>query len=49
MASEVLGLLPGAAALIARLARPAPAVTAYTEVRFVGMLKQPLVLHGELQ
>jgi hypothetical protein len=37
------------AALIARLARPAPAATAYTEVRFVGMLKQPLVLHGELQ
>ncbi|HEX3124163.1 MAG TPA: LolA-related protein [Rhodanobacteraceae bacterium] len=41
-------LLPGAAALIARLARPAPADTAYAEVRFVGMLKQPLVLHGEL-
>jgi len=36
-------------ALIVRLARPAPATTAYTEVRFVGMLKQPLVLHGELQ
>ena len=48
MASEALGLLPGAGALIARLARPAPADTAYTEVRFVGMLKQPLVLHGEL-
>ena len=38
-----------APALIARLARPAPAATPYTEVRFVGMLKQPLVLHGELQ
>ena len=48
MASEALGLLPGAAALIARLARPAPADTAYAEVRFVGMLKQPLVLHGDL-
>jgi hypothetical protein len=35
-------------ALIARLARPAPADTAYTEVRFVSVLKQPLVLHGEL-
>jgi len=39
---------PDSSALIARLARPAPADTAYTEVRFVGMLKQPLVLHGEL-
>jgi len=36
------------AALIARLARPAPADTPYTEVRFVRVLKQPLVLHGEL-
>lgn len=39
---------PEAAALIARLARPAPADTAYTEVRFVSMLKRPLVLHGAL-
>jgi hypothetical protein len=39
---------PDSAALIARLARPAPADTTYAEVRFVGMLKQPLVLHGEL-
>ena len=39
---------PDPASLVARLARPAPADTAYTEVRFVGMLKQPLVLHGEL-
>jgi hypothetical protein len=39
---------PETAALIARLARPAPADTAYTEVRFVSVLKQPLVLHGEL-
>jgi hypothetical protein len=39
---------PETAALIGRLARPAPADTAYAEVRFVGMLKQPLVLHGEL-
>jgi len=48
MASEALGLLPGEAALIARLARPAPADTAYTEVRFVSVLKRPLVLRGEL-
>jgi hypothetical protein len=39
---------PDSTALIARLARPAPADTAYAEVRFVAMLKQPLVLHGEL-
>jgi hypothetical protein len=39
---------PETAALIARLARPAPADTAYTEVRFVSVLKRPLVLHGEL-
>jgi hypothetical protein len=37
-----------AAALIARLARPAPASTAYTEVRFVRVLRKPLVLHGHL-
>jgi Outer membrane lipoprotein carrier protein LolA-like len=39
---------PGAAALIATLARPAPASTAYTEVHFARLLKEPLVLHGEL-
>jgi len=39
---------PEAVALIARLARPAPADTAYVEIRFVGMLEQPLVLRGEL-
>jgi hypothetical protein len=37
------------AALIARLAHPAPARTAYSEVRFVRMLRKPLVLHGELE
>jgi hypothetical protein len=35
-------------ALVARLARPAPARTAYTEVRFVHLLRKPLVLRGEL-
>jgi hypothetical protein len=39
---------PDAAALIARLARPVPASTAYTEVRFVRLLRKPLVLHGQL-
>ena len=38
-----------AAALIARLAHPAPARTAYSEVRFVRMLRKPLVLRGELE
>jgi hypothetical protein len=37
-----------AAALIAKLARPTPASTAYTEVRFVHLLRKPLVLHGRL-
>lgn len=39
---------PEASALIARLARPIPAQTAYTEVRFLHQLTRPLVLHGEL-
>ena len=37
-----------AATLIAALARPAPASTAYTEVRFARPLRAPLVLHGQL-
>jgi hypothetical protein len=36
------------AALIASLRRPAPADTAYTEVRFLHVLQRPLILHGEL-
>ena len=39
---------PDLAAFVARLAQPTPASTAYTEVRFVHMLRKPLVLHGEL-
>lgn len=39
---------PDAADLIARLRRPVPASTAYTEVRFVHQLTRPLVLRGEL-
>ena len=38
-----------AAALIARLARPAPATTPYAEVRFVHLLRRPIVLHGDLE
>src|SRR5262249_40958007 len=41
-------LPPEAAALIARLARPVPATTPYAEVRYVRLLREPLVLHGEL-
>ncbi|MEP6483643.1 MAG: LolA-related protein [Rudaea sp.] len=37
-----------AAALIANLARPAPASTPYTEVHFARMLREPLTLHGQL-
>lgn len=33
---------------MARLARPAPATTHYAEVRFVHLLRKPLVLRGEL-
>ena len=40
---------PDAAALIARLARPVPSSTAYAEIRFVHLLKTPLVQHGELE
>jgi hypothetical protein len=40
---------PDAAALIASLARSAPARTAYTEVRFSGLLERPLILRGELE
>lgn len=39
---------PDAAALIARLKRPVPASTAYTEVRFLHQLTRPLILRGEL-
>lgn len=39
---------PKTTALIASLARPAPASTAYTEIHFARLLKEPLVLHGQL-
>ncbi len=41
-------LAPATSALIASLRRPVPADTAYAEVRFLRMLKRPLVLRGEL-
>ena len=41
-------LAPATASLIASLRRPVPADTAYAEVRFMRMLKRPLVLRGEL-
>lgn len=40
---------PDATDLIARLRRPVPASTVYTEVRFVHQLTRPLVLRGELE
>lgn len=39
---------PDPAALIARLAKPAPTTVAFTEVRFSKMLREPLVVSGEL-
>ena len=38
-----------AAAVVASLQRAAPARTAYTEVRFSGLLERPLILRGELE
>jgi hypothetical protein len=35
-------------ALIARLAKPAPATVAFTEVRFSRLLREPLMVSGEL-
>jgi len=37
-----------AAALIHRLARPAPATVAFAEVRYSPLLKEPLIVSGEL-
>lgn len=39
---------PATAALIASLRRPVPADTSYAEVRFLHVLRRPLVLRGEL-
>ena len=39
---------PGADALIARLAKPAPATVAFTEVRFSKLLREPLIVSGNL-
>jgi len=35
--------------LVAAMKRTAPARTAYSEVRFSGLLDRPLILHGELE
>jgi len=37
-----------APALIQRLAKPAPAIIDFTEVRFSTLLKQPLIVSGTL-
>ncbi len=39
---------PDVAALIARLAKPAPATVPFTEVRFSALLREPLVVSGQL-
>jgi len=41
-------IAPETARLVASLRREPPSRTAYSEVRFLQMLKRPLVLHGEL-
>lgn len=41
-------LAPETAALVASLSRPVPADAAYAEVRFVHMLRRPILLRGEL-
>jgi hypothetical protein len=40
---------PEVAELLAHLAHPAPARIDYTEVRFVHLLREPLITHGELE
>jgi hypothetical protein len=40
---------PNAERLLARLARPAPATTAFVDVRFSDLLTEPLVSRGELR
>jgi len=40
---------PEAGDLVARLKRPAPAVTHYVEIRFVDLLTHPVTLHGTLE
>jgi hypothetical protein len=39
---------PAVEQLVVHLGRPAPASSVYTEVRFVHLLRKPLVLHGQL-
>jgi hypothetical protein len=48
-ASPEAGAGADAPMLVAGLKREAPARTAYTEVRFSGVLDRPLILHGELE
>jgi hypothetical protein len=47
-AASAEAVTPDLAGFVARLARPTPASTAYTEVRFLHVLRRPLVLHGQL-
>ena len=47
--ATVASAAPDSAALIARLARSAPASIAFAEVRFSSLLIEPLVVHGTLE
>jgi Outer membrane lipoprotein carrier protein LolA-like len=48
LTSAVLGATPDADALIAALARPVPSTVAFTEVRFSPLLRNALIVSGEL-
>lgn len=48
-AAPATAAAPRVAELVARLAQPAPAQTAFTEVRWLGMLARPMVLSGALR
>jgi hypothetical protein len=47
--ATIAAAAPDADALIKRLARPAPASTRFTEVRFSSLLREPLIVSGELE
>jgi len=46
--ATIAAAAPDADALIKRLARPAPASIRFTEVRFSSLLREPLIVSGEL-
>jgi hypothetical protein len=49
LAGNAVAAAPEAASIIERLARPAPAITSFVEVRHAALLTRPLVVRGELE